>query len=1073
VNRAIAWFAENRVAANLLMIMIIAAGAIAVYTIKLEVFPELSSDIITVSVPYLGAAPEEAEEGVCVRVEEAIQDLEGIDKITSSASEGVGNVTIEVKPGYDTRRLLDDVKSRVDAISTFPEQTEKPVVAEFVQRFQVLNVAVSGQADEKTLKTMGERIRDGISDLPEVSQVELSSARPYEIVIELSEQDLRRYRLTFDEVAAAVRTSSLDLPGGSIRTDAGEISLRAKGQAYRAPDFEAIILRSFPDGTRLALGDVATVVDGFAETDQSALFDGQPSVLVQVYRVGNENALTVAQAVKDYLVRTQPTLPEGIELTTWQDDTRLLKDRLSLLIRSGRAGFLLVFLSLAMFLRLRLALWVTGGMIISFFGAFWVMPQFDVSLNMLSLFAFVLVLGIVVDDAIVVGENIYTQVERGEGGTKAAIRGAQGVGVPVVFAVLTTIAAFSPLLSVPGNMGKFMRVIPVVVIGTLVFSLIESLFILPAHLSHVKPDAPGRHRNGLTKRWTTLRDKFVNGLRVVAQVHYRTLLERALGARYLALAIGTASLILTMGLVAGGWVDFTFLPDVEADNVIAFVTMPEGTPVEVTEQAVRRLEEAARTLQLEFQHEGEPAIEHILASIGEQPIRKRLMRAGGPTTESFAAAHLGEVNMQLVSAEEREVTSPEIGRRWRELTGPIPEAEELTITSSLFSAGEDINIQLAGANYVELQEASEFLQFGLAEYPGVTEIADSYRSGKEEIKLRIRPEAEAVGLTLADLARQVRQAFYGEEAQRVQRGRDDIRVMIRYPELERRSLGDLENMRIRLPDGSEVPFAAAAEVDRGRGFSTITRTDRKRTINITAEVDASLANANDVVADVLNRIMPELLARYPTITYSLEGEQSEQRETLAGLARGFMFALLLIYVLLAIPFRSYAQPLIVMSAIPFGIVGAVWGHVLMGMQLTILSGFGIVALAGVVVNDSLVMVDFVNRERRTGKPLFEAIREAGVARFRPIILTSLTTFAGLTPLLLERSLQAQFLIPMAISLAFGVVFATFITLILVPSIYHILEDIKGVGRRWLGREIAGNAMETSPELSAESVPASD
>jgi multidrug efflux pump subunit AcrB len=914
---------------------------------------------------------------------------------------------------------------------------------------------------------MGERIRDGLSDLAEVSQVELSSARPYEIAIELSEQDLRRYGLTFDEVAAAVRNSSLDLPGGSIRTDAGEISLRAKGQAYRAPEFEAIVLRSFSDGTRLALGDVATVVDGFAETDQSALFDGRPSVLVQVYRVGNENALTVAQAVKDYLVRTQPLLPEGIELTTWQDDTRLLKDRLSLLIRSGRAGFILVFLSLAMFLRLRLALWVTAGMIISFFGAFWVMPQFDVSMNMLSLFAFVLVLGIVVDDAIVVGENIYTQVEKGQSGTKAAISGAQGVGVPVVFAVFTTVAAFSPLLSVPGNMGKFMRVIPVVVIGTLVFSLIESLFILPAHLSHVKSRVPGRLRNGMAQRLSSLRDRLVNWLRVVAQVHYRTLLERALKARYLTLSVGLASLIVTMGLVVGGWVNFTFLPDVEADNVIAFVTMPEGTPVEVTERAVRRLEEAARQLQREYEEEGEPAIEHILASIGEQPIRKRLMRTGGPTTESFAAAHLGEVNMQLLSAEIREVTSPEIGRRWRELTGPIPEAEELTITSSLFSAGEDINIQLAGANYEELQEASEFLQLGLAEYPGVNEIADSYRSGKAEIKLRIRPEAEAVGLTLADLARQVRQAFYGEEAQRVQRGRDDIRVMIRYPELERRSLGDLENMRIRLPDGSEVPFAAAAEVDRGRGFSTITRTDRKRTINITAEVDASIANANDVVADVLTRIVPELLARYPTITYSLEGEQSEQRETLAGLGRGFIFALLLIYVLLAIPFRSYSQPLIVMSAIPFGVVGAVWGHVIMGMELTILSGFGIVALAGVVVNDSLVMVDFVNRERRTGKQLFESIREAGVARFRPIILTSLTTFAGLTPLLLERSLQAQFLIPMAISLAFGVIFATFITLILVPSTYHILEDIKGAGRRLLGRETTAAKLESSAEPGVE------
>jgi multidrug efflux pump subunit AcrB len=1050
MNRAIAWFAENRVTANLLMIMILAAGSISLVRLKLEVFPEFSSDMISVSVPYLGAAPEEVEEGVCVRIEEAIQDLEGIKKINSTASEGVGTVAVEVETGYDTRKLLDDIKSRVDAITTFPLETEKPVIQEVLNRRQVINVAVSGQTDEKSLKVIGENIRDEIADLPEISQVELTAARPYEIAIEISEEALRRYGLTFDEVAQAVRLSSLDLPGGSIKTSGGEISLRTKGQAYRGKEFENLILRSAADGTRLKLGDVATIVDGFAETDQSSRFNGEPTVLIQVFRVGEENALTVANTVKDYIAEAQMRLPEGIHLTTWQDDSLLLKDRLNLLLRNGRAGFILVFLALALFLRLRLAWWVTVGMIISFFGAFWAMPNFDVSMNMISLFAFITVLGIVVDDAIIVGENIYTHLERGEAGLKAAIKGAQEVAIPVIFAVLTTVAAFSPLLSVAGFMGKIMRVIPIIVIATLLFSLIESLFILPAHLSHLSIQKEKNRRRGPRKWWGNFQDRFAARLQHFTDKYYRDTLDLALRWRYLSISLGVGLLILTIGLVAGGRIKFTFMPQVEADNVVALLTMPQGTPVEVTAQAVRRLEESAQMLQSEFSDGGEGPIQHILASTGDQPFlaRQNVMRGN---QVSISGSHLGEVNLQLFSAETREVTSPELGRRWRELVGTVPDAEELVFSSSLFSVGEAINFQLAGADYEELILAANELKAKIAEYPGVFDITDSFREGKKEIKLKIKPEAEALGLSLSDLARQVRQAFYGEEAQRIQRGRDDIRVMVRYPEDQRKSLGDLENMRIRMPGGTEVPFYVTAEVDRGIGFSSINRTDRKRTINITADVDLSIANANEIVADITANVMPALLAGYPGVSYSLEGEQSEQQQTLAGLGRGFLFALLVIYILLAVPFRSYSQPFIVMSAIPFGLIGAVWGHVIMGMNLTILSGFGVVALTGVVVNDSLVMVDFVNRARAKGMPLHEAIREAGVSRFRPIMLTSLTTFAGLTPLLLERSLQAQFLIPMAISLAFGVLFATSITLILVPSIYHILEDVKAGVIRLLGR----------------------
>lgn len=1050
MNRAIAWFAENRVAANLLMVVIIAAGIATLSQIKMEVFPEFSSDVISVSVVYRGAAPEEVEEGVCVRIEEAVQDLEGVKKITATASEGVGTVAIEVQPGFDAGELLDDVKSRVDAINTFPADTEKPVVQEAVQRRQVINIAISGQMDEKSLKALGERIRDQLTDVPVISQVDLAIARPYEISIEVSEDALRRYDLTFDEIAQAIRMSSFDLSGGSVKTEGGEILLRTKGQAYRGTEFENIVLRTSASGSRLTIGDVANVVDGFAESDQAARFNGEPSVLVQIYRVGDESALEIADAVKSYVEKEQALLPEGVHLTTWQDDTLILKSRLDLLFRNGRAGFLLVFLALALFLRLRLAWWVTVGMIISFFGAFWVMPQYDVSINLLSLFAFILVLGIVVDDAIVVGENIYTHLEKGKSGLEAAIAGAQEVGVAVTFAVLTTVAAFSPLLSVPGNLGKLMKVIPIIVLSTLIFSLIESLFILPAHLSHIQAKKEKSPPSGIRKFWKNFQDWFAQKLRWVADTYYRKTLEAALEWRYLTVALGICLFLATIGVVGGGWLKFTFFPQVEADNVVAMLTMPQGTSVETTSQAVRRLEESARQLQSEIRQGEGGGIQHVLASIGDQPFRQR---QAGPNASPVAFAggsHLGEVNLQLTPAETRTISSAELARRWREATGPIPDAEELVFSASLFSAGEAINVQLAGTDYDALQKAAEELKGKIAEYPGVFDITDSFRAGKKEIALDIKPEAEALGVSLADVARQVRQAFFGEEAQRIQRGRDDIRVMVRFPEDRRKSLADLEDMRIRIP-GGEAPFSSAVVAREGRGYASINRTDRKRTINITADVDVSKANANEIVAEITSSVMPQLLEKYPGVSYSLEGEQSEQRETLSGLARGFLFALLMIYILLAIPFRSYSQPLIVMSAIPFGLVGAVWGHVLMGMDLSILSGFGIVALAGVVVNDSLVMVDFVNRARASGLPLAQAIRQAGVARFRPIILTSLTTFAGLTPLLLEKSLQAQFLIPMGISLAFGVLFATLITLILVPSIYYILEDIKTALTRSLRR----------------------
>lgn len=1050
------WFVGNPVAANLIVIVIVASGLATMFSIKREVFPEFTMNMVSITVPYLGAAPEEVEEGVCVRIEEAIQGLDGVKKITSIANEGVGVTTAELFSDANTQRVVNDIKSRVDAIDTFPEETEKPIISEVIDRRQVINLAIHGKTDLHTLEALGERIRDDLAAIDGITVVEMTGAPPYEISVEVSDQQLRKYGLSFDAVAQAIRRSSLDLPGGSIRTRGGEILLRTKGQAYHRPEFESLELLSLLDGSIVRLGDVAEVIDGFAETDQAALFDGEPSVMLKVFRVGKESALDVSAKVKQYIADESPKLPEGITLTTWQDMSKVLRDRQDLLIRNGKWGFVLVFLILALFLRLRLAFWVSLGIPISFLGGLWLMPTMDVSINLISLFAFIVVLGIIVDDAIVVGENIHTHQTLSGEGPHSAVEGVYEVATPVVFAVLTTVAAFVPLLNVEGMTGKIMRVIPLIVIPTLLFSLTESLLVLPVHLRHLKPARNGAGTWLPVRLWRDFQSRFTGWLEALITKVYRPSLEVALRWRYLTVAVGLAMLLLTAGIVVGGYIKFTFFPEAEADFITADLTMPQGTPPETTRAAITRIEEAARELAVELDKSGSTAsgsvFRHILSSVGEQPVREVQGTHSGRVGPSNTGGHLGEVAIELAPAELRTISSTEIAGRWRERVAAVPDALELTFSSSLFSPGSPIEIQLAGTDVDDLRRAATQLKRKLAGYQGVYDVADSFRPGKKEIKLGLLPRGEVLGLTLSDLARQVRQAFYGEEAQRVQRGRDEVKVMVRYPRSQRESLGDLDAMRIRSPQGAEVPFGYVARTHLGRGYASIRRVNRARVISVTANVDDTKGNANETLNAVLAEDMPWILAEHPGVRYSLEGQQREQADTVHGLLRGFLIALVVIYGLIAIPFRSYIQPLVVMTAVPFGLVGAVWGHLAMGMNLTILSGFGAVALTGVVVNDSLVMVDYVNRRRREGMSLVEAVHVAGVARFRPILLTSLTTFAGLTPLLLEKSMQAQFLIPLAVSLGFGVMFSTLITLVLVPSTYLILEDLREVGI-WIGRAL--------------------
>jgi len=1067
VKGVIAWFARNHVAANLLMAAMAVGGLVMLPSIQQKTFPDIDIDVISIGVEYLGAAPEEVEQGVCIRIEEEINGINGIEQITSSAAEGACGVSAELIEGYPVDRALSEIKNAVDSITTFPVETEKPIVSHVEIKRTVLQIAVSAEASERSLKVYGERIRDSIASLPDVTQVELQNARDYEISIEVSEETLRRFGLTFDEVVRAVRRGSLDRPGGSIKTTSGEILLRTKGQAYTAREFEQIVLRTEPDGTRLLLGDVATVVDGFEEEDRYALFDGKPAVSVKVFRVGEQKVLDLVDSVSGHLEELRAQLPEDLDMTVWTNSAQTLRDRLQILVNNGISGFFLVFVVLALFLRLRLAIWVSLGVPLSILGALSLFPAADISIDVISLFAFIMVLGLLVDDAVVVGENVHRHQENAEDPLESAILGAQEVSVPVIFGVLTTIAAFLPMIFAPGVMGQVFGVIGISSILCLVFSVIESQLVLPAHLGHmgasrdtaseVEGSGPAERQSRVVRRWKRIQSFMAEGLNRVARNVYRPLLDRALASRYVVIAAGHAILVLALCTVVFGIgpakMNFAFFPPIESDYVTASLVMPQGTPVEATERAARQLEQAAFETRTQLDAEGltvngESLIKHVLFSIGEQPMSGN---SGTGPSSSASGSHVAEVSLEIQSGDLRPLSAAEIKRRWRENTPDIPDVVELNFSADLFSAGDPIDIQLRSPDVDHLRAAADRLKQKLADYAGVSDINDSFREGKQELKLDILPAAESLGLSLDDLSKQVRQAFFGEEAQRIQRGRDDVRVMVRYPERFRRSLEDLADLRIRTPDGGEVPFYAVARAELGRGYSTIKRSDRQRVIDVTADVDVKQVAANDVIADLQQGFLPVLAADYPGLTFSLEGEQAEQAESFAGLVQNYLVALLMIYALLAIPLRSYVQPLIIMAVIPFGLVGAIVGHWFMftvrelftdqTFNFSMMSVFGFVALTGVVVNSSLVLVHYINDRRDQGMGLEEAVRDAGVARFRPIALTSITTFVGLLPILREGSVSAQFLIPMATSLGFGVIFGSTISLFLVPSAYIVLEDI--------------------------------
>ncbi|MCO6488345.1 MAG: efflux RND transporter permease subunit [Phaeodactylibacter sp.] len=1028
----IEYMARNSIAANLLMILFIGGGLWTMYTIQKEVFPQFQLDIVEVSVVYPGAAPAEVEQGILLPVEEAVRGVQGIKEVTSTANEGSGNVMIELVTGAERMKVFQDIDQAVNRIRTFPDDIEEPEVRLQAQQRDVMEVGLYGDADIWTLRKLAERLRDRMLGSGEITQVEIGNVPDYVTHVEIPRHRLREYNLTLGQVADLIRRSSEDVPAGAVETRRGEILLRMKERKQWAEEFGNIDIVTSPSGAKVKLRDLADITDGFEETGFHAQFNQQPSVELQIFRIGNQSPLDIATSVQRILDDFQASLPPGVQYRIDSNRAEDYRERMSLLTENGLLAIVIVLFILAVFLEFRLAFWVMMGMAISFIGGMVFLPMIGVSINMISMFGFLVVLGIVVDDAIVVGENIYEYRQQGMSYMEAAIAGAKDISRPVTFSILTNIIAFVPLLFIPGTTGKFWWPLPAVVITVLAVSLFEALFILPAHLGH-----SSENKNS-SRVWRYLKSRqqaFAQRFQQFIDKRYRPFLELCLRHRYITLSTAIALLVIVGGYGYSDHMGIIMMPEVSADEIEAGVSLPVGT---TTDQAARVANEITTSTHRMFE-------EHNLFEVAE-----------GIKT-NVRGQNFIDVEIVMKPPGERDMTAQDVIELWRDEIGDIEGVDQITFEAERGPGGwqQDISVDLSHSDIAVLEKASQAFFERMESYEATRDVNDNYNKGKPQFDFNLLPEGRALGLTSNDVGRQVRDAFFGALAMRQLRGTNEIEVRVKLPEEERKDLHNLEDLVIRTPAGAQVPLLDVVSVGRGEAFTTINRRDGRRVVTVGMDVEPKNA-VTRVLESIRQEELPRLRANFPGITWSFQGSQAEMRESTQALWGGFAIAMLVIYALLAVAFSNYLQPLIVMAAIPFGIVGAVIGHILLGYDLSLISLMGVIALSGVVVNDSLIMIDFANK-KRGNRSAFDAIHEAGVRRFRPIILTTLTTFGGLTPIILETSRQAYYLIPMAISLGFGIVFATSIILVIVPCLYMALEDVVKVvsGEAPVSAEAAG------------------
>ena len=1015
--------AKNHVAANILMMALVVGGLIVMSDIKQEVFPEYELDIVDVSVSYPGATPEEVEEGIILAMEEEIRDLEEMERVTAIAKEGRASITVELLSGANADKVVQEIKNSIDRITSLPEDAERPAINLKKRRRGVLNLALYGDVDERSLFYFAQSIREELLGLKTVTQVELRGVRNPEISIEVPQSMLRSFGLTLDEIAQIIRKSAIDVPAGGIKARGGEVLLRTSERRDFASEFAGIPLVSKPDGTQVTVGDIAHIKDGFAESEREAYFNGQRAVFFFIYRTGEQTPLEISREVREYMETLRPSLPEGMGISVYNDRSRYYRARLDLLLRNGMIGLILVLITLGLFMETRLAFWVAMGIPISIIGSFLILQYGGGSINMISLFAFIITLGIIVDDAVVVGENIFYKRERGLSPLQASVEGVREMSTVVTFAVATNIIAFLPLLFVPGSTGKFFSILPAVVIAVFLISLVECLFVLPAHLAYHRRERSG----GILGLIDKVPEFFERGLERFINKCYTPLVRYAVSNRYLTTVVFMAILVVAYAYWDSGRIDFSFRPKIQTNRIDAEVTLPYGAPIEDVRRIARLIEEGG--LRAVEKSGGSKILDGIMTDVGRR------------------GANTAEVRFYLVPQKERDISTREFSVLWRKEVGDIAGLESLFFDYLIGPGGSNaINVEITHPDPDTLELAAADIAGVLAEYDGVTDIDDGFARGKTMFNFKMRSEGRSLGLTARDLGSQVRHAFYGAESLRQQRGRDEVKVKVRLPESERKSLYNMEELMIRTPDGGEVPLARAAELKSGRAYTEIKRVDGKRVLNVTSNVIPGMANEFKILADLKTDFLPRILAKYPGLKYSFEGRERERRKAFKQLIYGLGFALIAIFTLLAVLFRSYAQAVLVMVSILFGLTSALAGHVIMGYDLSIISIFGMMALCGIVINGGLVLTVTANRMRDSGEPHLQAAVNAGIRRFRPIMLTAFTTFFGLAPMIFETSIQARFLVPMAISLGYGILFTTFVILILNPALYVIHHDFSGLFR---------------------------
>ncbi len=1021
MGNIIKWWASNPVAANLLMLICFIGGIVSYVQIERELNPYVEFPGAQATISWPGASPQDVEEQIIVRMEEALSNVQGVNRMWAFAGEGVGAVTVVGKSKVDEAVLMADVKRAVDSINAFPPAAEEPQITVFRNQQEMIRLAVSGDetVSERELKRFAEKTRREIALLGYIPSVDLFGTRGEEVSIEVSEDTLRQYGLTFNEVAQAIRATSVNASSGSVRTQIGNMQLRTRNQADTQADFENIIVRQNAGGATIRVKDIATVIDGFEQVNLLATVNGKRTILVQVMSGPQMDVIKMSKNVTTYLEKAENTLPAGMSITVWEDAAEMYSGRISSITNNFFTGLILVCLTLMLFLRPIIAFWVSIGIATAFAGGLALLPLFDVSFNMISTFAFLLVIGVIVDDAIIVGEAIHFKTEDGKTGLDASISGTTMVIKPVIFAVLTTMIFFAPWMYLSGGTSEFTRAISLVVILALFFSLVESLLILPAHLAHLKPVNP-------KSRIMKFQAKISNSLMWVAQNIYRPLITKALRRRYLTASLFVALMVMTIGVVSNGLVKSSFFPEGESDQIEISVELPEGTPYTRALEVLAQLQHAEEALQKEIAAKDGDLIENWYTRSRDDNILALV---------------------KLVPPETRSLSAKETAERLRELIGEVPDAETITVNYKDNNDGPPIEYVLNAKSFDDLQAAGDDLMARLRSYEGVFNVVNDMESASEEVQFDLKPSAEALGVTASEVARQVRQGFFGEEVQRLPRDGEDVRVFVRYPRIDRESLDFLKSIRIRTNDGRELPLDAVANLRFEKGTNRILRRERQRAIIISAEVATD--RIDEIRKELDDGFFDEFDRLHPNVTRGNIGRAQGEAEFQKELLTFFLIAIGIAYFLVAVSFKSYFEPiLILLAAIPFCYCGMIIGHMAMGATMSLLSILGMFAAAGVAVNDNLVLLDYVHRLRAQGMDGAQALIEAGTRRFRPILLTSLTTFIGLLPLLMEKSLQAQWLIPIGISLAFGVLFALFVTLFFVPALYGIGADI-GRGMKYL------------------------